>query len=84
MVKTTIARVFLNLETLLRRYRGGRKCFPDKFKLLNRVRKRQKVLPNQIFAWSTTLEKSPRHYTIVHWHFGYKNNISARDRQGRW
>ena len=31
--------------------------------------KRLKVPPNQIFAWSTTLEKSPRHYTIVHWHF---------------
>ena len=60
MVKTTTARVFLNLETLLRRHLGGRKCFPDKFKLLNRVRKRQKVLPNEIFAWSTTLEKSAR------------------------
>ena len=46
MVKTTTARVLLNLETLLRRQRGGRKSFPDKFKLLNRVRKRQKVLPN--------------------------------------
>lgn len=60
MVKTTTARVLLNLETLLRRPCGGRKCFPDKFKLLNRVRKRQKVLPNEIFAWSTTLEKSAR------------------------
>ena len=46
--------------------------------------KRLKVPPNQIFAWSTTMEKSARPNSIVHWHFCYKNNISARARQGRW
>lgn len=82
MVKTTTARVLLNLETLLRTHRGGGKCFPDKFKLLNRVRKRQKVLPNQIFAWSTTLEKSPRPHSIVHWHFCYKTILVRASQAG--